>query len=287
MEISKAVGQYIRKFRQDGQYALADLASRSHEFGTNWTSATIANMEKGASRADALPNILILLATMNSLEDEKWSVMQAEYSLSDAECAHDRRKLADIFDGVDRINVAQHTPITFPSKCIVKALRGGEVDLKDPENIQKAKISFYEGLLNDTEEMIRIMEECYRKNGEEPPKQAEYATAAEIRAAKKLGVDPLDFATYCLQQYGHSMDEETSKRAGDNATPQKRGRATREIMKEYKAFDDGIRTLMSMAESEAASGSGDPDKLLKKYTEYMDRFTEGSNSGQKADHGEL
>lgn len=285
MEISKAVGQYIRKFRQDGQYTLDDLASRSHEFGTNWTSATIANMEKGASRADALPNILILLATMNSLEDEKWSVMQAEYSLSDAECAHDRRKLADIFDGVDRVNVAQYIPITFPSKCIVKALRGGEVDLKNPENIQKARISYYDGLGSGIEEMIRSVEECYRKKGKEPPKRAaEYATAAEIRAAKKLGVDPLDFATYCLQQYGHSMDEETSKRAGDNATPQKRGRATREIMKEYKAFDDVIRTLMSMTESEAASGSGDPDKIIKKY---MDRFTEDSNSGQKDDHGEL
>ncbi|MFC2696826.1 MAG: hypothetical protein ACFN09_02230 [Bifidobacterium dentium] len=253
MKINEAVGEYIRKFRKEGQYTLDDLASRSHEFGSNWTSATIANMEKGGSRADALPNILVLLATMNSLDDEKWAIMRKKYSLSDEECKHDRRKLADIFDDVKGIVISRRYSV--PSSCVVTALQGGEVDLVDvnrviPTVILKKRIDALEELGKLTGRLLRAsVEEAEKRGLKMELGPAIYATSAEIRAAKKLDVDPLEFANYCLLRYGHSMDEEAAKRAGDDASPQKRGRATREIMEEFRLMDDSIRKAMNDAET--------------------------------------
>lgn len=54
-----------------------------------------------------------------------------------------------------------------------------------------------------------------------------YATLAETRLAKRNGVDAEALHEACMNLYGHSLDEEAAKRAGEGATPQKRGRVTR------------------------------------------------------------
>ena len=54
-----------------------------------------------------------------------------------------------------------------------------------------------------------------------------YATLAETRLANRSGVDSEALHEACMNLYGHSLDEEAAKRAGEGATPQKRGRVTR------------------------------------------------------------
>lgn len=61
-----------------------------------------------------------------------------------------------------------------------------------------------------------------------PPTSAERRLA--IRLSKKhedLAANDLAVAAVCDVLYGHSLDEEAAKRAGEGATPQKRGRVTR------------------------------------------------------------
>ena len=54
-----------------------------------------------------------------------------------------------------------------------------------------------------------------------------HATFAEMRLAKRAGVEAVKLHSACMVMYGHSLDEEAAKRAGEGATPQKRGRVTR------------------------------------------------------------
>lgn len=62
-----------------------------------------------------------------------------------------------------------------------------------------------------------------------------YATLAETRLANRSGVDSEALHEACMNLYGHSLDEEAAKRAGDGATPQKRGRVTRVLA--YEILD--------------------------------------------------
>lgn len=59
-----------------------------------------------------------------------------------------------------------------------------------------------------------------------------YATLAETRLANRSGVDSEALHEACMNLYGHSLDEEAAKRAGEGATPQKRGRMTRVLADE-------------------------------------------------------
>ena len=59
-------------------------------------------------------------------------------------------------------------------------------------------------------------------------------TIAEKRAAENLDMHPYDLAAFCAVRFGHTLEEESYARAGDDSTPQKRGRATRLIIDEIR-----------------------------------------------------
>lgn len=57
-------------------------------------------------------------------------------------------------------------------------------------------------------------------------------TLSEQRAADKAGITAPAFAAIRLLRYGRFLDEETARRAGQNSSPQKRGRETRGAIEE-------------------------------------------------------
>lgn len=61
-------------------------------------------------------------------------------------------------------------------------------------------------------------------------------TAAERRAAKKLGVEPIRVAEAMYLWRGHSLDDEVRELAGEGASPQKRGRVTRKLVAALKDY---------------------------------------------------
>lgn len=62
-------------------------------------------------------------------------------------------------------------------------------------------------------------------------------TLAEERAAKKLGVSPATVAGKARRLWGHTVDDEATKRAGEGASPQARGHVTRQLIKELQEAD--------------------------------------------------
>ncbi|MEE1296956.1 MAG: hypothetical protein UHD09_09075 [Bifidobacterium sp.] len=61
------------------------------------------------------------------------------------------------------------------------------------------------------------------------PSKGRQPTSAENRMATRLGVKPPVLVRNVDRLYGHSVDAEAAERAGEGATPQKRGRETRII----------------------------------------------------------
>lgn len=60
-------------------------------------------------------------------------------------------------------------------------------------------------------------------------------TLAEQRAADREKMPVRTLMAWCHMLYGHDLDTEAAERAGEGATPQKRGRATRIILGEIPA----------------------------------------------------
>lgn len=106
---------------------------------------------------------------------------------------HDDLRLSDIFMDCDAVEVGDG--FEADEEGFFNALGGRPVDIADP---------FEHG------QLIPL-----------------YATLAETRLANRSGVDSEALHEACMNLYGHSLDEEAAKRAGEGATPQKRGRVTR------------------------------------------------------------
>jgi hypothetical protein len=69
---------------------------------------------------------------------------------------------------------------------------------------------------------------------------AERSGLAEQRLAKDLDISPTRLAYLSLRLWNGTFSEVRDHRAGPDATPQKRGRVTRELRKELeKALADG------------------------------------------------
>ncbi|MHB1328059.1 MAG: hypothetical protein ACYC2K_07640 [Gemmatimonadales bacterium] len=75
----------------------------------------------------------------------------------------------------------------------------------------------------------------------EPPEPGEFRrprrprlSLAESRAAKKLGVRPLEIQQRAIALWGRSLEAEALDRAGADSTPQARGRVTRVLVDEIR-----------------------------------------------------
>jgi hypothetical protein len=65
---------------------------------------------------------------------------------------------------------------------------------------------------------------------------------AEQRASKRLGITPERLQRWAERLWGHALDAEAARRAGDDSTPQARGRVTRILVQEVRnAIDEEER----------------------------------------------
>ncbi|KFI65333.1 hypothetical protein BCUN_1099 [Bifidobacterium cuniculi] len=87
------------------------------------------------------------------------------------------------------------------------------------------------------------------------PSQGRQPTSAEMRMASRLGVQPPVLVRNVDRLYGHSVDTEAAERAGEGATPQKRGRETRIIEGEVADAIENEPSIMEQLEEM----TGEPD----------------------------
>lgn len=78
-------------------------------------------------------------------------------------------------------------------------------------------------------------------SGEDAKHAYEAATLADDRAAQKLGISKAALVGYALRLWGRLLSAESAERAGEGASPQKRGRVTRDLLDAIKgARGDGL-----------------------------------------------
>lgn len=222
MRVNEAVGQFLRNYREGHGLTMDDVANASQRYGSNWSSGTISQMEHGGSKADSLPVLILLVQSLNDLTG-------------------DNMTLADVFMWADSYDVK-----SFDITDIVKL---APIDMHDTLSDQRLNLANHADRATGRRRM-----NLERLNAQEGatanPSEEDYfeyfcsivPTFAEKRAALKADISPEVFAAFCLKLYGHSLDEEAKQRAGEGASPQKRGRETRILRGEVAA---AIKSFMS------------------------------------------
>ncbi|MEQ2643430.1 MAG: hypothetical protein ACLSDW_10165 [Bifidobacterium longum] len=224
MKINKVIGAYLKAIRQENGFTLDRVATEARSLGATWTSSKINALEKGISTG-SLANMLILAKTLSSLTGE--DIRLSDLALGDGVVELDGDASISCFD-------------------LRRALAGKPFELEpvqtkvseDPEvqKITRMVASSVGDLMQKVSD--KLFFEAARLDGAAVLNTA--PTLAEQRAAKQLGLTPRGTAALCQLAYNQSLDEEAAQRAGEHATPQKRGRETRVIRAELESLLDYI-----------------------------------------------
>lgn len=206
--IDDAVARFLREFREERGLTLTQISEAAKTYGAQWGAASVRAIERGES-ALTLEKLITLALALRlvsasepfSLTDLLGDTERFKIGTGDRAFSVKREWLAGILNGagVDPLAKGMLKPGLFNAAQWI-ARNAGEHDL--PPNV--------------TSEQIYVA----------------VPTGAEKRAAKKAGISDLAIALWARHLWGHSLDEEARERAGENATPQARGRVTRILLDE-------------------------------------------------------
>ncbi|NEG88599.1 helix-turn-helix domain-containing protein [Bifidobacterium aerophilum] len=217
MRINEAVGSFLRRYRDEHGLTLDDVATASRKYGSGWTAAKIRDIEKGSGKADSLTTIILLLASINDLRRQR--------DLAGL-------TISDIFKDLQEVSVAESSSLTATQ--LMKVLSGSEVQLS--EKLDSRDQYILNLATSDEYQHDRDLLEFFATHT---------PTATEERAAKKIGVSARLYAYLCFASYGHTLDEEIERVVGENASPQKRGSATRSIIEETSEWLESAYVISS------------------------------------------
>ena len=239
MKINEAVGAFVKRFRAEHDLTLEEIADASRKNGTTWTAATISAIEHGGSKADALPTMLILADALTHAYHNKHGA--DDYTVSVLDLIKDTERL----DITDTLTVHTDSIITIITGdgygTLVDADLAEKLD-REVEDMSSRAMFVYVKRELDAEG--RSKEEAFDElvNRLGPDKVYQFMnwdlvpTSAERRAAKKLDIDPIYVAEAAYVAFGHTLDEEATRVAGEGVSPQKRGRVTRKLISYLKGF---------------------------------------------------
>lgn len=229
MSIPQVAGDFVRTFRLEHGLTMDQVASEARRYGMNWNSSSIKKLEEG-KMSPTLPNLIVLTQALNQAGQESLSLKDifidfeksTEVSITD-EFSISIGELVDILDGIE-IDLDKGPTITLADlpKATQQQIIESQLERATEKNISNSR---QRKELSDTLYMLASMLDGAAVTSHQP-------TLAEERASNKLKIEPRAVAAICQLSYDHFLDEEASYRAGSQATPQKRGRETREILKE-------------------------------------------------------
>lgn len=223
MALNSNISAYLKRFREEHHLTYDQIADAARQYGARWVSATILSMEHGARMADSLSNMLILASSLNDLL-EKDGQPRSVTLLDLIEPTEDQtfydlgRPQDDADADFESVREAlSGQPVTLTTK-----LFGFDISIKRERPIQVGEPHFE----------YRADEEGYISRGDIVSNHM--PTIAEKRAAERLDIQPYDVAAFCAVRYGGTLEDESYRRAGQESTPQKRGRVTRTIVNEIR-----------------------------------------------------
>lgn len=216
MKMNEAVGKFLKQYRAEHGLTMDDVATASQRYGSGWSSGTISQMERGGSKADSLPVLILLTQALNDLTHEGMTLSGLF------------RHIADLGESIDLT-----TTMSIAPQEIRPMLEGERFNLIaiPPFGTEEYR-KFMDDMMQADVSDLRPAMPPLAGAEEERRRLMHVTTSAERRAAEKLGVSPDVFGAWCIHLYGQSLDDEAAMRAGGKSSPQKRGRITRVIVRE-------------------------------------------------------
>lgn len=249
MRMNEIVGDWLRGYRVEHELTLDQIADASHRYGSGWNNVNVLRMEKGGSKADALPTLMILLATLNDLTGDTLTMADV---FTDYAGPVDLGDYTTSYENVTAALQGEKVSFTYASKDKLEhevrslaTFMEGTTDIDYDAALQKTSLhwSTHDYVAPTATPMFSpsFTRKKHYMVSNHIPTAAEQRLEIRLRDANEgLFGTPSRVWTYnsnshlglavaaiCDVLYGHSLDEEAAKRAGEGATPQKRGRVTR------------------------------------------------------------
>lgn len=225
MRMNEVIGAFLREYRKNHGLTMEQIANATHEYGSGWDTSAIGSFERG-KRAATLSNILIILQSLSDLTGEELGLSSITFS--------------DAMDVDEEVQL--NDELAIDKEQLRGALEGEPVNVKPAP---KYGTRAFEDLKKDVYSSA-VAESAHMDASIRPSLQwlvfthDREPTISERRAAAKLEIPPEYVTAWCYGLFdGRSLDEETTRRAGEGANAQKRGRATRLIVDDIrKAIDE-------------------------------------------------
>lgn len=201
---SVAVGRFLRSYRASHSLTLDAVARAGREFGAKWRLSSVQSIEDGTA-SPTLPTLLTLALALGWLTGEPL-------------------RLSDLLGDAERLDRPGPRGRPVSRAWVDQALSGAPIATPPATGSDRLPYWGHLEVPIDTQRE-RYLREVYRG-----------ASQAEYRAATQLGCHPSDVQFVAMMMWGgRTIDEESARRAGEGASPQKRGRITRQLIEEMRA----------------------------------------------------
>ncbi|MDM7490739.1 helix-turn-helix transcriptional regulator [Rhodococcus sp. CSLK01-03] len=220
------IGRNARRLRQQAGIGLDELAQAARPYGVNWTVSRVSDIESGRTT----PGIAVTITYAAALS-----------LLSETDVA-----LTDLVAGAASVELNDGLVVT--ASALRRILGGGSTALV-PEDLPGIDLG------EDTGERIAAaVTAAFTSAGNEIPPGSRLparlndagraAVGAAVRwetgltdqrAARRMDMNTHEVTAWAMHLWGRPFGKERDRRAGENATAQDRGRATRQMMTELRA----------------------------------------------------
>lgn len=210
--IATVVGKNARAIRLSAGLTIEGLVQEARKNGLRWSAGRISHIERG-DQTLSVDTLLMLANLLTAATDQEVRPVDLLRTDEDVQLSWEPAVtgagLRKMFTGEDggfsvlmtpggSSRVAHMLEAVRASSARMSAAAGGSLTYGQMEDLSTA------------------------------------ASPADRRHAEKLGLDSSEYLGWCYRLWGHPLSQETERRAPAGATPQKKGRITRELLDELR-----------------------------------------------------
>ena len=233
--IAAAVGAFVSQVRRERGLTLDQIARAARSYGASWSASSVSNIERGQASL-TLPTLLLLALALGDLLEEPLT-------------------LSALLGDVEVLTLVAGGQYPVERSWVDGVLNGAEVirrsvdsvDAEDDEEIDEQLEAEVLRRMRETrgreatraeraDQVAHLLDQSQMPP--EPairnPSRGDASSLAEERAAKKLGISLDRLRQLAVGLWARSLEEESSRRAGTDSTPQARGRVTRVLVDEIR-----------------------------------------------------
>ena len=233
--ISAAVGAFVSQVRREHGLTLDQIARAARSYGASWSASSVSNIERGQASL-TLPTLLLLALALGDLVEQPLT-------------------LSDLLGDAELLTLVSGGQHPVKRSWVNGVLKGAEVTMSSDERVDAEDDHEVDEEL-EAEVLLKMREMRSREatraevadqvaqlldQSQMPPEPAtrnpakgDAGSLAEERAAKRLGISIAQLRQLALDLWARSLEEESSRRAGTDSTPQARGRVTRVLVDEIR-----------------------------------------------------